>query len=197
LGAVYTTKVYMKPFDRYKELFAEHGDIDTPGNAAVGAALKVTPKLTVAMDIVRYYYEDVRSIANLGPNTDGNLFPVDKAQNGLGEDAGLGFGWHDQTVYKLGFHYEHNSKWIYRAGWNYGKSPINEEREIAFNITAPATTQHHATIGATYKLGKNYELNGSYMHAFTFSQSGPTYIGGTGTIKMMQNAVNVGFGFTF
>jgi long-chain fatty acid transport protein len=197
LGAVYTTKTYMRPFDHYKELFAENGDIDTPGSASVGAALKITPKTTVALDIVRYYYEGVRSISNLGPNTAGDLFPTSKAVNGLGEGAGLGFGWHDQTVYKLGFQYEHNSKWTYRAGWNYGKSPINEKREIAFNIVAPATTQHHATLGATYKLSKNYELNGSYMHAFTYTQSGPTYIGGTGTIKMMQNAVNVGIGFTF
>ena len=197
LGAVYTTKTYMKPFDRYSELFAEHGDIDTPGNVAVGAALKISPKVTVAMDIVRYYYSEVKSIANLGPTTSGPVFPTSKAENGLGEDAGLGFGWSDQTVYKLGVHYERNSKWIYRAGWNYGKSPINEDREIAFNIVAPATVQHHATLGATYKLSKNYELNTSYMHAFTFTQSGPTYIGGSGSIKMMQNAVNVGFGFTF
>jgi long-chain fatty acid transport protein len=197
LGAVYTTKVYMRPFDRYKELFAERGDIDTPGNAAVGAALKINPKTTVALDIVRYYYEKVRSIANLGPTISGPPFPTSREENALGEAGGLGFGWRDQTVYKLGILYEHNSKWTYRAGWNYGKSPINEEREIAFNIVAPATVQHHATLGATYKLSRNYELSGSYMHAFTFSQTGPTYIGNNGSIKMMQNAVNVGIGFTF
>jgi long-chain fatty acid transport protein len=199
LGAVYTTKTYMRPFDHYKELFAESGDIDTPGSASVGAALKLNPKTTVALDIVRYYYEKVRSIANLGPNLPGpaGLFPTSKAENGLGETAGLGFGWSDQTVYKLGIQYEHNSKWTYRAGWNYGKSPINEDREIAFNIVAPATTQHHATAGFSYKLDKHHELSASYMHAFTFSQSGPTYIGTSGTIKMMQNAVNIGIGFTF
>jgi long-chain fatty acid transport protein len=199
LGAVYTTKTYLKPFDHYRELFAERGDIDTPGSASVGAALKLNPKTTVAMDIVRYYYEKVRSIANLGPNLPGpaGLFPTSKAENGLGETAGLGFGWSDQTVYKLGIQYEHNSKWTYRAGWNYGKSPINEDREIAFNIVAPATTQHHGTAGFSYKLDKNHELSVSYMHAFTFVQTGPTYIGTSGTIKMMQNAVNVGIGFTF
>jgi long-chain fatty acid transport protein len=197
LGAVYTTKVYMRPFDHYKELFAGRGDIDTPGNAAIGAALKINPKTTVALDIVRYFYEGVRSIANLGPNISGPPFPTSREENALGEAGGLGFGWRDQTVYKLGILYEHNSKWTYRAGWNYGKSPINEDREIAFNIVAPATTQHHATVGATYRLSRNYELSGSYMHAFSYSQSGPTYIGDSGTIKMMQNAVNVGIGFTF
>lgn len=207
LGAAYTTRTHMKPFDRYKELFAGHGDIDTPGNAAIGASLKITPKILAAFDIVRIYYEDVKSIANPGPNLPGSSGwpPVSDTVNGLGADEGLGFGWHDQTVYKLGFQYAHNSNWTWRAGWNYGKSPIPEEREILFNLLAPATTQWHMTLGGTYKIDRGTELNFAYMHAFTFQQSGPTYITTknapdgtplTGSIEMYQNAFSVGIGFT-
>lgn len=197
LGAVATSKVYMSKFQNYSELFAEHGDIDTPANVGAGAALKITPKFTVAMDITRTYYTKVRSIANPGPNTSGPVFPDSKESNGLGQDAGLGFGWRDQTVYKLGFNYEYNSKWTWRGGWNYGKSPIKQEREIAVNITAPASTQHHVTLGATHEIDKGTELSFAYMHAFEFSQSGPTYIGSTGTLKMSQNSFGMALGFFF
>jgi long-chain fatty acid transport protein len=197
LGAAATSKVYMSKFQNYSELFAEHGDIDTPANIGAGIALKATPKLTFAMDIVRTYYSKVNSIANLGPNTSGGLFPVSKAVNAIGEDGGLGFGWQDQTVYKLGANYEYNSKWTYRTGWNYGKSPIPQDREIAMNIVAPATTQHHVTFGFTNKWNKEMELSFAYMHAFAFSQSGPTYIGNSGTIKMSQNSFGAALGFAF
>ncbi|WP_372521456.1 OmpP1/FadL family transporter [Sulfuricaulis sp.] len=200
LGAAATSKIYMTKFQNYSELFAEQGDMDTPANLGAGFALKFTPKATIAMDVIRTYYSKVRSIANTGPNLPGDpngLFPTSKAENGLGEDAGLGFGWHDQTVYKLGVNYVYNSKWTYRAGWNYGKSPINSSHDIAFNIVAPATTQHHATLGTTYKLDKQTEVNFAYMHAFPFEQSGPTYIGNSGTIKMSQDSFGIGVGFFF
>lgn len=209
LGAAYTTKTYMKPFDNYKELFAEHGDIDTPGNVGIGASLQITPKLRVALDIVRIFYEDVASIANPGPNIPGEIgwAPVSKDVNGLGEDKGVGFGWRNQTVHKLGVEYIWSSKWAWRAGWNYGKSPINEEREILFNMVAPATTEKHLTLGGTYKIDRETELNFSYMHAFTTMQEGPTYIStkgmihstannNRGSIEMYQNAFSVGIGFT-
>jgi len=196
-GAAVTSKIYMTKYQNYSELFAEHGDMDIPANLGAGFALKVTPKTTVAMDIIRTYYSKVRSIANPGPNTSGNLFPVSKAENGLGENAGLGFGWSDQTVYKLGINYEYNNTWTFRAGWNYGKSPIDQNSQIAFNIVAPATTENHMTLGATYKLDKQTELNFAYMHAFSFEQSGPTYIGNTGTIKMYQDSFGMGVGFAF
>ena len=197
LGAAATSKIYMSKFQNYSELFAEHGDLDTPANVGAGIALKATPKLTFAMDITRTYYSKVRAIANQGPNTSGNLYPVSKELNGLGEDEGLGFGWKDQIVYKLGLNYEYNSKWALRGGWNYGKSPIDERREIAVNITAPANTQHHATLGGTYKVNKEMEASFAYMHAWAYTQCGPTYIGNTGCFKMSQNSFGAAIGFAF
>ena len=197
LGAAGTSKVYMTKFQNYNELFAEHGDIDTPANVGAGISLKATPKLTLAMDITRTYYSKVRSIANPGPNPTGNLYPDSKAANALGEDAGLGFGWRDQTVYKFGANYNYNSKWTLRGGWNYGKSPIKQEREIVVNIVAPANTQHHATLGGTYKIDKEMEVSFAYMHAWAFQQCGPTYIGDTGCFKMSQNSFGAALGFAF
>ena len=197
LGAAATSKVYMTKFQNYSELFAENGDLDTPANVGAGIGLKITPKLTIAMDIIRTYYSKVRSISNIGPPSDGSAFPIGQEVNALGLDGGLGFGYDDQIVYKLGVNYVQNSKWTWRGGWNYGKSPVKEEREIAFSIVAPAVTQHHATLGATYKINREMETSFAYMHAFAYEQSGPIYVGETGTIKMSQNSFGASLGFAF
>ena len=63
------------------------------------------------------------------------------------------------------------------------------------SIMAPAITQNHLTLGATYSPSKAMELSFSYVHAFKYEQDGPTYIGNTGKISMYQNSVGVSFGY--
>ncbi|MHB8453978.1 MAG: OmpP1/FadL family transporter [Acidiferrobacterales bacterium] len=197
LGASATSKIDMSRFHEYSELFAGNGKIDTPANWIIGAAYKVTRNATVAFDIERYLYSGVNSISNAGPNTSGGLYPVSKSVNALGLAQGLGFGWSDQTVYKLGLNYDWSDKLALRGGWNFGKSPVNAAQDIAFNILAPAVTQKHLTLGGTYKESSNLEWNLAYMHAFTFKEYGPTYLGGTGSIQMQQDSLDVSVGYKF
>lgn len=196
MGLVYTSKTYMTKFDKYKDLFAEKGSFDTPASAGIGFAYEVTPKLTAALDVTHIFYSEVRSIGNTSVSTGGSPFPVSQEQNALGRKDGLGFGWDDQTVYKVGAAYDYNSDWTFRAGWNYGASPVDESNgEILFSIVAPAVTQNHLTLGATYRSSPNMEWNFSYIHAFRFEQEGPTFIGDIGRIQMDQNAFGIGFSF--
>ena len=196
LGATGTSRVYMRPFRKYDDLFAEQGGFDTPPVYGVGAAVKLHKKLTMAVDVTRTLYKDINSIGNSGPEPGpGSVFPVSQAVNSLGADEGLGFDWKNQTMYKLGFAYDHNKRWTFRAGWNYGKSPIpSDSGAILFNIVAPATVQNHATFGFSYKPSKVSEVGFSYVHAFEHKQSGPTFIGSTGEIGMYQNALGISYG---
>ena len=88
-----------------------------------------------------------------------------------------------------------------RAGWNYGKSPINENREIIFNMLAPATTEHHVTFGGTYRIATDMELSMSVVHAFNNLQQGPTYISDDGSnlgqIEMNQTSIGGSFAYKF
>lgn len=196
LGAAYTSRIYMTKFDKYKDLFAEQGSLDTPENFGVGIAVKVTPKWTVGMDVTHTLYSNVNSIGNASANPGGSPFPESQEKNALGKDEGLGFGWSDQTVFKFGTAYEYNRKWTLRAGWNYGKSPIDESNgEILFSIVAPAVVQNHLTLGATYSPNKKMEWSFSYVHAFKFEQEGPTLIGDTGKLRMYQDAVGVNLAY--
>ena len=197
LGAVYSSRVYMTKFEKYTDLFAEQGDLDTPANVGVGISYKFTPKLTLGMDITHTFYEDVAAIGNAsaqkGP---GSVYPNADEKHRLGNPDGLGFGWENQTVFKLGAIYDYNDRWTLRAGWNYGESPIDETNgEILMNIVAPAVTQNHLTLGATYSPAKRIEWSFSYVHAFEFEQNGPTFIGDSGELSMFQNSFGVSFGY--
>lgn len=197
LGVMGSTKVYMTRFNKYSDLFAGRGRLDTPPIIGVGFAYKVTPKLTAALDVTRTFYTQIPAVSNPGPFP-GRLFPVSQSVNALGKDQGLGFGWRNQTVFKFGAAYRYDDRWTVRAGWNYGKSPIPQETgAVLFNIVAPATVQNHLTMGLSYRPNPAMEISMSYVHAFEHAQFGPTFVGYQGRITMSQNSFGAGFELRF
>ena len=195
LGAAYSTKMKMGKFDKYKGLFAEGGGFDIPENYNIGLAVKATPETTVAFDIQQINYSKVKSIANAVSNS-----LVAPPADGLGSTNGSGFGWRDQTVYKLGVEYEYSNSLVLRAGYNYGKSPVRNDsiNDVTFNILAPGVVEQHLTLGTTWTMDNKSELTVSYMHAFSNSVTGPSVtsllgVGGTETLQMSQNAIGVAY----
>jgi len=179
LGANYSSRVFMTKFKKYTQLFAEQGDFDIPENFALGAAFKITPKWTIAADFQRILYSDIASIGNPGPNAKdkSDLNPlcpgVDTPRCLLGGNEGMGFGWKDQNIYKIGLNYDYNDAWSFRAGYNHGDGVIPDD-QILFNFLAPATVEDHLTLGFSYRPSKNVEWSANYMHAFEKTVSGPT-----------------------
>jgi long-chain fatty acid transport protein len=178
VGLTYASKTYMTNFDKYRGLFAEQGDFDIPENYGIGIAIKPVKNLVIAADVLRINYNDVPSIGNRGPHTSavvpGNdltgAIPstVDESKE-LGNDDGMGFGWNNQTVYKLGVQYGVNNRLLVRAGYNYGASPIPDD-QVTFNLLAPATVERHTSVGFTYRANDNLEVTGTYMYAASNSQ---------------------------
>ena len=203
VGVNYSPRVDMQEFDRYKGLFAEQGDFDIPENYALGIAFQMTDALNVAFDVHRINFGDVKSVGNAGPQNQGGFFPCgDVICGALGEDEGLGFGWDNQTVYKLGVEFMQSSKWTYRAGMNYGKSPIKSE-DVLFNTLAPAVVEMHFTAGATWKLATDMELSFSYVHAKENTVTGATAFSArspsedNAAISMVQDSFGASFGLKF
>jgi len=208
IGVNYSSRTYMSEFDNYQNLFAEQGDFDIPENYGIGFAYTATPELTIAFDITHTKYSDIASVGNPGPtpNDPDNFFPTGFTV--LGADNGLGFGWEDQTVYKLGFEYKYDDKWTLRTGWNYGKTPIQDD-QVLFNMLAPATVEHHFTLGGTYNFGEDYDLSFHYIHAFKNTITGKTVFWpdgvsniedlteDNGAIAMSQNAIGATLGIKF
>lgn len=221
IGLNYAPRVNMQKFNRYTGLFAEHGEFDIPENYALGFAYKLTPKSTVALDIMRIMYNDVNSIGNPGPNvvnigdfnmngpcgiSSSNPTGLDSVspECNLGGDYGMGFGWKNQIVYKLGMDYKYRKNLTLRAGVNHGTATIPED-QVLFNFLAPATVQTHITLGATWTLQNKDELSLGFMHGFENTIKGPTPFGPGGkivdgsnaSISMSQTSVSIAYGLKF
>jgi long-chain fatty acid transport protein len=208
LGATYQAKTRMSKFDKYKGLFAQQGRFDIPETYGFGIAFKPNDKLMLAADVVQINYGAVKSIAN-----NGDQFPA-IAGTLLGSENGSGFGWGNQTVYKLGMSYQYAPNLTLRAGFNYGKTPLKSTQTF-FNILAPATVENHLTMGATWALADKSELTLSYVRAFEKKVTGVfTGNGGCSTgmgcggsaaqivghpvdLKMYQNSLGIAYGMKF
>lgn len=206
VGLAYTSRSYMSKFDKYRGLFAEQGDFDIPENYGVGISFKPKNNLVIAADILRIKYSDVASIGNRGPGTSRLPYNAGNQLNGIisipnsnfetGNDQGMGFGWEDQTVYKLGIQYGVNNRLLVRAGYNYGKSPIPDD-QLTFNILAPAVVEKHYSVGFTYRHTEELEITGTYMYVASNSQSSPPFqnIVGSASVNMHQNLFALSLGW--
>jgi long-chain fatty acid transport protein len=195
LGATYQTKTKMGEFDKYSGLFANQGEFDIPENYGAGIAVKATPKLTVAADVLRINYNDVAAVGN----------PVDCFFLGacqLGSTNGPGFGWQNTTVYKIGVAYELKPGTTLRAGYVTLDQPIPASQTF-FNILAPGVVEDHLTLGLTMEMSKTSELSFMYMHAFEKKVNGSGSIpavpfgGGEANLRMSQDSIGVAYGWKY
>jgi long-chain fatty acid transport protein len=194
LGATYQTKTRMSEFDKYKGLFANQGDFDIPENYGAGIAVKASPSLTVAADVLRINYGDIPAVGN----TADCLFA---ATCQLGGTNGPGFGWQNTTVYKIGFAYEMKPGTTLRGGYVTLDQPIPASQTF-FNILAPGVVEDHLTLGLTLEMSKTSELTFMYMHAFEKKVNGSGSIpagfaGGEANLRMSQDSIGVAYGWRY
>jgi long-chain fatty acid transport protein len=198
IGAAYASKMNFEEFDLYKGLFAEQGDFDIPENYNIGVAWQATPAVKLALDYQRINYSSVASVSNSSQqSTCVAVPPAGPAVTAtcLGGSAGIGFGWQDIDVWKLGAEYKYSQNLTLRAGYNHGDNPIGSA-DVMFNSVAPGVIKDHVTLGFTYTLATGNELTMSYMHGFANDVMGPDNVKfNTGStynkIEMYQNAVGV------
>lgn len=214
LGATWSSRTYMTNFDKYRGLFAEQGDFDIPENYGIGIAFKPVQNFTAAFDVMRIKYSDVASVGNAGPGEyDGTgvdegvlmgsiaVFPNGTSTHpqALGMNNGMGFGWKDMTIYKLGLIYDPTDRLVLRAGYNYGRTPIRND-QLVFSALAPATVERHYSIGFTYQMKSelDWEISGTYMYVPNKMQSGcGQAVVDCVSFKMHQNILGIGFGIKY
>lgn len=199
-GLSYRTTMYMTKLDKYSGLFAEGGKFNIPATLNVGVAYKVHPQWTLAADYQRIWFRDTKAVGN--PNSI-DLSPCfgagQKPSFCLGGDTGLGFGWDNMDVIKIGAQWEVNPKVTLRAGASYN-SQFASQAQALFNILAPAVVRTHLSAGGTFNLTNNDAINLSYSHALkeTFKGQSPTITGPqTGSLFMEQNEVEVSWSHKF
>lgn len=188
LGASYQTRSLMSEFEQYKGLIAEQGDFDIPPNLDLGLAYKLNPALTLALAYQRIFYSDVKSLHNA---TD---LPMSADSPPMGSDDGIGFGWDDVDVFKLGVQWAYRDDLTFRAGFSTASEPFPSSQAL-LNVLAPAVSRDHYTLGVSKKLDATNELSVSVGYAPEVQLHGQNdQIGGqTGYLYMSQWDLTLGW----
>jgi len=155
LGLSYATRGYMENMKRFERLLAEGGDMDMPANYGLGLSYQ-QGDWTLAADVQRILWSDVKSLGNHG---------VSRATGAPGDSDGPGFGWRDQTVYRLGVAYQASADLTLRLGYN-DANQLLDSRDGYLGMLAPAANHRHVTLGATYLFDSGNELSFAYARSF-------------------------------
>lgn len=193
VGVAWSSKISASEFDDYRGLFAGSGSFDIPASYGAGVTWRATPKATLAVEVQRIEYGNVRAIANtLAPLLQGNP---------LGSANGPGFGWKDITVVKIGGSYQLGPEWTVRAGYSHSQQPVPSS-ETFFNILAPGVVQEHLTLGATWTRPGGHELSAYAAHAFGKRVKGHNSIpasfgGGEANVKLSETILGLSYAWKF
>ncbi len=155
LGASYATRGYMSKMKHFDKLLAEGGALDMPSTYGVGLSYK-RGDWTWAADVQKILWSDVKAYGNPG---------VSRATGAPGDSDGPGFGWRDQTVYRVGVAYDATRDLTLRVGYN-DANQLLDSRDGYLGTLAPAANHRHATLGATYRLGSGNEVSFAYARSF-------------------------------
>jgi long-chain fatty acid transport protein len=111
--------------------------------------------------------------------------------------SAFNMNWSDQWVFKVGTQYEATPWLTLRAGYNYGKSPLDPTRGLE-NITFPAIAEHHYTAGASVQWDQTtINVGGYYSPAPTLRGSAPDRGIDSYETSVAQLAVNTGVSYRF
>ncbi|MCZ4303370.1 outer membrane protein transport protein [Zoogloeaceae bacterium G21618-S1] len=187
LAATYQSRVNMGRMNAFKGLLAEQGDLDIPEHYGLGAAW-THGATTVGADVMRIHWSDVASLGNEG---------VGVASGAIGSDEGPGFGWRDQTVWRIGVAHQLNDALTLRAGYSHG-SQILDSKSTFLGILAPAANRKHWTLGATIAVAPDMELSLAYARSpkETVKGDGPGLNKGT-DLYMGQHWLSASLGMRF
>ena len=191
LGASVQSRGYMAKFDKYKGLMAEAGDFDLPPQLNLGLAWKFSDTATGVVDYQRINYGDIKSLSN----SNDYLFAP---PNNLGGDDGLGFGWDDVGILKLGVQWEYSSRLTLRTGYSYASDAISNEESL-FNLLAPAVVKEHLSVGATWRYDKHSAINVAFTRGLKKSSDGtnPNVAPQTGSLYLSVNELEISWSKSF
>ena len=196
VGAQYTSRIWTGKAEKYAGLLADGGKFDAPPHWTAGIAWQATSQFTVYFDFQQIFWESIDSISNPGP-TATELAGMIAPERRLGAKNTIGFGWKDQSIFKLGLKYAVNDRLSLRAGWNYGSSVI-PNKEALINILAPATVNNNFTLGGSWKFNSG-ELSLTYKHSARKTVSDPqTNLFGAGArASILQYALDIAWARDF
>lgn len=191
IGLAYETKSIFQDFEFNTGAGKDKIEFDQPQSLTLGFGYKPLKDLLIGFDVQWINWSD----------TNGKNLPEYTANSSSAMPWNL--NWDDQIVYKIGVQYALNPMVSLRAGYNYGKMPLDSKRAFE-NMAFPAISEHHITAGVGLNLKKNLTLNIGAMYSpeakLTGSNAG--YPPGGQAISsyettMSQYSLDMGLAYTF
>ena len=140
------------------------------------------------------------SVIGLGINFDFGASTVAFDYKNIGYGSAKGFedfDWKDQNVYAIGYQYAADV-WAVRAGYNYGESPIDDGKKTTTSLMYfPAVTTSHYTLGGTWNVNKNNELDLGLVIADGEQTKSDAFGPGSGDLKAINKQTSVALGYTY
>jgi long-chain fatty acid transport protein len=183
---VYESKQEFRDFTFHTPLGRDALRLDQPQSIAGGLGIHPTRSLRAAFDILWIDW----------PQTMGEDSPV-YTRNSSGA-ATWNMDWDEQFVYRVGAQWDLSENVALRAGYNYGRHPLNAGRAFE-NIAFPAIAEHHITAGCGVKLSPNWTLNTGFVYApeVSLTTANADQFIDCAKIRMSQYSVDVGLAYTW
>jgi long-chain fatty acid transport protein len=187
IGLAYETKSTFQDFTFNTAAGVDKIEFNQPQSATIGFAVKPIKDLSIGFDVQWIRWSE----------TNGLDLPKYAANASSAQPWNM--DWSDQIVYKFGVQYMVHPMVALRAGYNYGKMPLNSNRAFE-NIAFPAVSEHHITAGIGINFNKQFTLNIGGMY------SPPAKISGSNMMQqgivsyeteMSQYSLDMGVTYTF
>ena len=190
LGLSYETKTTFQDFEF--DIGAPAKDalkFDQPAVLAGGVSWQAATPLLLALDV-----EWIQWSATNGKDQPEYQPGSPSAAGGLA----FNMDWSDQVVLKVGAEYTINPSWKVRAGYNYGKNPLNADQAFE-SIAFPAIAEHHVSAGLGWAVTDTLAINVAGTYSPKSTQSGANLNQGivSYTTSMSQYALDLGVGWHF
>lgn len=155
-GLTYQPKTPMRKLKKY-EGFLSRGRLDIPPMYSAGIAWNVWDCVTVAFDVQRYQWDQIRALHN--PLLHDGRIEL------LGSRHGPGFGFRNQTFYRVGIDWRLTEDLSVRAGFRHGNAPIRRSQTVVNQLTLDCV-EDFVTAGATYQLNCANEVSAYFAYGF-------------------------------
>ena len=186
LGVAYESKQHFPDFEYNTVLGKDELELDQPQSFAAGIGIKPIEKLRIAFEVSwidwpQVIGENMPSYTKNSSNA--SLWNVD---------------WSEQFIYKFGIEYDLIERVKLRAGYNYGKHPLNPDRAFE-NIAFPAIGEHHITGGLGIDITEAVSIHCAFMYAprVSLDTSNTAQFIDSANIEVRQYSIDAGITYRF
>ena len=187
LSLSYISQEWFEDFEFETAMGEDKLDMGLPQQVIFGLGYRPTDRLRLALDVkwinwAQTLGEDKPHMPKHEATPDFQLFNMN---------------WDDQVVFAIGAEYDLvPERWKIRAGYNYGKAPLNEEQAFE-NIAFPALVEHHFTAGVGWSPMEKLWLNLGGMYAPEVTMSGSNSNQAISDYETTLSEYSIDFGISY